>query len=64
MSSIEIGNVNISKAALSGIGINGVEKKVIMNLINNKSLISLKEALELLDISEENKEFLTLVIRF
>lgn len=55
---IEIGNVNISKAALSGIGINGVEKKVIMNLINNKSLISLKEALELLDISEENKEFL------
>ena len=29
-----------------------------MNLINNKSLISLKEALELLDISEENKEFL------
>lgn len=56
---LEIGNVNILKSALDEMKLWDEDKKNIIELINRKSLINLKEYLEKMDISNKYKCFLT-----
>lgn len=56
---LEIGNVNILKSALEDMNLSAKDKNNIIELINKKSLINLREYLEKLDIKEEYKSFLT-----
>lgn len=55
---IEIGNVNILNSAINAMNLNDINKEDIIRLINKKSLISLKEYLNNLDIDDKYKEFL------
>lgn len=56
---LEVGNVNILKSALEDMNLSKKDKENIIELINKKSLINLKEYLEKLDIKNEYKKFLT-----
>lgn len=55
---VEIGNVNILKSALSEMNLSEIQENRIIELVNRKSLINLKEFLEKTDIKQEHKEFL------
>lgn len=56
---LEIGNVNILKSALDEMKLCDEDKKNIIELINRKSLINLKEYLEKMDINNKYKCFLS-----
>ena len=55
---LEIGNVNILKSALNNMNLYNYQKDKLIELINKKSLTSLKNYLNCLDIKNEYKYFL------
>ena len=54
---LEIGNVNILKSALNNMNLYNYQKDKLIELINKKSLTSLKNYLNCLDIKNEYKYF-------
>lgn len=55
---LEIGNVNILKAAMCDMNLNGEEMNTIAELVDKKSLTALSNFLNTLNISDEHKQFL------
>ena len=55
---LEVGNVNILKSALKDMNLSIDNQNKVIELINKKSLTSLKEYLDDIEIKEEYKEFL------
>ena len=55
---LEIGNVNILKSALNNMNLYNYQKNKVIELINKKSLTSLREYLDDIEIRKEYKEFL------
>ena len=55
---LEIGDVNILRSAINEMNLGEEDKENIIDLINKKSLINLKDYLENLKIKDEYKEFL------
>ena len=56
---LEIGDVNILRSAINEMNLIEEDKENIIDLINKKSLINLKDYLENLKIKDQYKEFLT-----
>lgn len=56
---LEIGNVNILKSAINAMNLSENHKENIIELINKKSLINLKDYLENIKIKDDYKKFLT-----
>lgn len=55
---LEIGNIKFFNSAAEEIGLSIEEREALANLIENKSLIELKEFLDSLEIEDKYKEFL------
>ena len=56
---LEIGNVNILKSAINAMNLSENHKENIIELINKKSFINLKDYLENIKIKDDYKKFLT-----
>ena len=59
---LEIGDVNILRSAINEMNLREEDKENIIELINKKSLINLKDYLENLKIKDEYKEFLNTLL--